>query len=120
MIRQNDSESARGKEFEQIEPEPGEDLTRRAVHVQLAILSAGYSRRAPPDDFREQLLLVAKMPVQSLLRRARSGSDELHGRLSEPALQKYAFRDCRDFFAPLMAPWHPPPGLFGGTVPQVR
>jgi hypothetical protein len=35
--------------------------------------SADYSRRAPPEDFREPLLLVAKMPVQSLLRRARSG-----------------------------------------------
>ena len=69
-----------GKEFEQIEPEFAENLTRRAVHVQLAFLSAGYSRRAPPDEFREPLLVVAKMPVQSLLRRARSGSDELSRR----------------------------------------
>jgi hypothetical protein len=106
-----------GEEQQQIEPEAAEDLTRRAVHIQLAILSAGYSRRAPPDNLREQLLLVAKMPVESLLRRARPGSDELHGRLREPALQKYAFRDRRDFFAPLMAPCHAPPGLFSGTVP---
>src|SRR5580704_16871035 len=106
-----------GEELQQIEPQSAENLTRRAVHVQLAILSAGYSRRAAPHDFREQLLLVAKMPVQSLLRRAGSGSDELHGRLREPALQKYAFRDRGDFFAPLIAPWHAPHSLFGGTVP---
>ena len=105
------------KELQQIEPEPAEDLMRRAVHVQPAILSAGYSRRAPPDDFREQLLLVAKMPVESLLRGSRPRGDELHGRLRETAFEEYAIRDRHDFFAPPLAPWHAPRGAFGETVP---
>ncbi|MGH6842264.1 MAG: hypothetical protein ACREDV_09280 [Methylocella sp.] len=66
-----------------IAPGSAEDLARRAGHIELATLSAGYTRRAPPDDFREQLLLIAKMPLQSLLRRAGSGSARAHAIFSD-------------------------------------